>query len=470
MSPRIVGLRDSLLTECVSHGEMECISIDATMRCCMPILGQSRLKATAEERAQAAFAEEESYRRDACVHLHSHSKFVLCLKFGRVDTYIYIYIRCATKVITVRGRTNAVLLMKASAGEDADTVCFVLSQALTAAALAQIQFVTVDNPSRRYLNSLKSICPGLQGMALDTVHLAMTCEYATARRRSPATKALRRLLSKFAAVDKERNPVSFGAMFDGNNARPATAEENRYRGYIEDLTMRDEEARRIIDSLDYDKPWYLRIEWIRALAALANVYRQDMQRMCPGPNRRIGQLLLSAAAPERCEWYFNNIRVRHNMHVGKLTLFPVGTTSNESLHFEVNRWFKETQKLHKATLELKLDILSLGKLLSHNRALYHAGMRQMSHGEVLARSTRQVLWSEQEWKAWCDELDNAGKVKRKADLPVQEARRWQKARVQDAALKKPASALSQTGQKHRTPHSLERKDQFLRGGKKNKFS
>ena len=56
--------------------------------------------------------------------------------------------------------------------------------------------------------------------------------------------------------------------------------------------MREEEAKRIMDSLDYDKPWYLRIEWIKALAALANVDRQDMSRMCPGPNRRIGQLLL----------------------------------------------------------------------------------------------------------------------------------------------------------------------------------
>ena len=60
-------LREKLLAECVMHEEMECVSIDATMRCCVPVLGQSRLKATPQERSAAAFTEEESYRRDACV-------------------------------------------------------------------------------------------------------------------------------------------------------------------------------------------------------------------------------------------------------------------------------------------------------------------------------------------------------------------------------------------------------------------
>ena len=154
------------------------------------------------------------------------------------------------------------------------------------------------------------------------------------------TKNLRRLLATFAAADQNRPAVSFDPVFDGILSRSETA-------HMEDLTMRDEEAKRIIDSLDTSRPWYLRIDWIKAVASLANVH-SDMNRMCPGPSRRIGQLLYSATAPKRSERYFNNIRIRHNMHAEKLSLFPVGTTSNESLRAEVNRLFKETQKLRRA--------------------------------------------------------------------------------------------------------------------------
>ena len=62
-SPQILDLRRQLIQECVQRTEMECLSIDATMRCCMPILGQARLKANAQERAEAAFTAENTYRR-----------------------------------------------------------------------------------------------------------------------------------------------------------------------------------------------------------------------------------------------------------------------------------------------------------------------------------------------------------------------------------------------------------------------
>ena len=51
----------------IQHKEMQCISIDSTMRCCMPIRGQACLKATAAERAEAAFREEPTTGPSACI-------------------------------------------------------------------------------------------------------------------------------------------------------------------------------------------------------------------------------------------------------------------------------------------------------------------------------------------------------------------------------------------------------------------
>ncbi|CAE7205271.1 unnamed protein product [Symbiodinium sp. CCMP2592] len=419
-SPHVRQLGDQLIAECVQHKEMRCLSIDATMRCCMPLLGQARIKASPIERAE---------------------------------------------VITVRGRTNAVVVMRAAQAEDSDTAAYLLAETLPAAALGQIMYVSVDNPSRKYFSTLKSLCPNLQGMSLDTVHLAMTCEYGSARRRTGATKALRRVLAKFAAVDTAVGPEAFGKIFSGGKAKHLTAEEERFRRHVEDRSMRQHDAQRLLNELDDEKPIYTRLEWIQLIAAVANVFRDDMTRLCPGPNKRVWQLLLGATSPERSEWYLNNLRIRHSLHARALPLLPVGTTSNESLHAEINRWFKETQMMHQATLEMKLEILRLGKLLSHNRALYHTTSCQMTHAEVLARATRQCLWTEGEWAAWCSELEDGEGAKMKAHLPFHEARETQKSIVR-GCRKRPASAPSARSTVRRTPHTLERQDSFKRGGRR----
>ncbi|CAE7494712.1 unnamed protein product [Symbiodinium natans] len=292
-------------------------------------------------------------------------------------------------------------------------------------------------------------------MALDPV----------ARKRSAFSKALRRLLAKFAAFDGDSAAASW-AMFKGVINQPVTAEEKRYRAHIEDLTMRDADAQRIMETLDYSTPWYLRVEWVKALAALANVYRDDMHRIAPvrivaSDSSCIRQRRQKEPSGISITFAFGTICLRK-----KLMLFPVGTTSNESLHSEVNRWFRETQKLHKATLDLKLQMLTLGKLLSHKSALYHPGTRQMTHGEVLARSTKQVVWSDADWKSWCSELDQSASAKRKAELPVEQERCAQRRKVRAASVKRPAAAAKNAAKSHRAPRTLQRQDKLVRDGKK----
>ena len=132
-------------------------------------------------------------------------------------------------------------------------------------------------------------------------------------------------------------------------------------------------------------------------------------------------------------------------------LMPTGTTSNESLCAEINGWFRQTQCLHQSTLRLKLSILVLGKLLSHNTALYSPTARQMSSGQVLARRVGAGLWQQQEWSNW------ARQSVQKAILPVEEARKAEKHKVKRFVSKR-AQKRPATQKAHSTPFTLPRSE------------
>jgi hypothetical protein len=67
-----------------------------------------------------------------------------------------------------------------------------------------------------------------------------------------------------------------------------------------------------------------------------------------------------------------------------LTLLPSGTTSNEALHAEMRAWFRQTQKLRRSTLLLKLRILLLAKIIPHNLALSRPTLRQLEPAQIAA--------------------------------------------------------------------------------------
>jgi hypothetical protein len=56
-------LHADLLADSVKNNEFKCLSIDATLRCCMPLMGQGYHRASAAERAQAAFDDDASIRK-----------------------------------------------------------------------------------------------------------------------------------------------------------------------------------------------------------------------------------------------------------------------------------------------------------------------------------------------------------------------------------------------------------------------
>ena len=86
------------MTALLRQKEFQYISMDATMKCCMSILGQESWRASSAKRNAAAFDDEHALR----------------------------------KVLTVRGRTGAVLGMMAISSEKAPEICLALSEMLPA--------------------------------------------------------------------------------------------------------------------------------------------------------------------------------------------------------------------------------------------------------------------------------------------------------------------------------------------------
>ena len=54
------------------------------------------------------------------------------------------------------------------------------------------------------------------------------------------------------------------------------------------------------------------------------------------------RLIINMASQTKVQWLFNDTRYRHSVDRETLVLLPSGRTSNESLHHELNHWFRET--------------------------------------------------------------------------------------------------------------------------------
>ena len=122
--------------------EFEYVSIDATIKCCMSVMGQESYRASREKRNQAPFDDETALRR----------------------------------VLSVRGRTGAVLAMIPVSSERAEEVCLALATHIPAEGLKQVQCVASDNATHKLYAELRRIMPNLQCLALDPIHLCIVYE------------------------------------------------------------------------------------------------------------------------------------------------------------------------------------------------------------------------------------------------------------------------------------------------------
>ena len=424
-SEKCVALRNNLLTACAHHNEFRSLSIDGTFRVCLSILGQRPFNLSLDKRNDAAVPEAESLRR----------------------------------VITVRGRTGAVVSMFATYGEGAPEIQKGLRESLQEESLQQAEFIATDMPTKRLYAALKETLPNLKALGLDPIHLAMHYESASARHRTPGSAMLRRGLAKFSAQSSRSNQEKpWGEFFCGDTEVKLTARELMWRRQVLDGSMGKLKSKKCVETLDGATPWQNRADFIEFLAALSSIYGSEMKKKMDS-GKTIAELLHQAAAGDRAEWLFNNLRMRHLLTKAEHILLPVGTTSNESLHAEINGWFRQTQNLHPATLKLKLNILTLSKLLAHNSALYSPTARQMLSSHVLARRIGCGLWAPEEWVAWAED------GRKKAELPIEKARQKESQRLKQFRAKRPAAARKRPATKdHRTPFNLTRSKGVRRAG------
>ena len=143
------------------------LSIDCTLKICMSIQGQASHRPSSAVRNAACFDDAHSLRR----------------------------------VLTIRGRTGAVVAMHSIPREDSDQVAEAMDTLFSPPVLSQVKFLSSDSPSSKLFLAVKTICPNLVRVSLDPVHLAIVYEHAQWGKRSPGSKVLRRLLRKFTQVD-----------------------------------------------------------------------------------------------------------------------------------------------------------------------------------------------------------------------------------------------------------------------------
>ncbi|CAJ1441782.1 unnamed protein product [Effrenium voratum] len=347
--------------------------------------------------------------------------------------------------------SGAVLGLAPAIGERAEHIVSCVVDALPAEALQRVKYVASDCPSAKLMGQLQAVLPNLQALVLDGTHAAMHYEQATNGRKTAGSALLRKFLAKFCPRDNALAVNIWGAPYDGSLPARLSAPENALREHIIKGTLGLRRARHVLASVDGLSAWPTRIQFIEAVAALAREHSKNLERKIEGTRETVGKILYHLTAADRLEWLFNNLRLRTSMTSAALVLLPSGTTGNEALHAELNAAFRQVQQLHRSTLQLKLNILHLAKLLPHHVALHSPTAKQMPAGHVLARRVGTPLWTTRMWSSWVAEQHASGAVGR-CSLPLAAQRQMEQEAIQAArGLKRPAA-----GMRKRTPFTLER--------------
>ena len=136
-------------------------------------------------------------------------------------------------------------------------------------------------------------------------------EYANWNKRTEGSRTLRRVMAKFSVHDSAIPASTWGSAYTGAEDRPLTRDEELVRDCIGNISMSVHRANIILDNMDDSRPFTTRVEFIERLAAIVALHPQEARRVAKGANRPLFQILHSAAAWQRVEWYFTNICTRY---------------------------------------------------------------------------------------------------------------------------------------------------------------
>jgi hypothetical protein len=210
--------------------------------------------------------------------------------------------------------------------------------------------------------------------------------------------------------------------------------QDTLRSMILDGSMSKPRAVSVLNNLEDQKPWYTRQAYLQAMAALSAVYPQEMKRKTYMQSRPMCQVLHAYTAPAKLEWLWNGLRMRHRMPRSMLNLLGSGTSPNEALHSEINRWYRNQPSVFPTTLSLQLQVGRLGKLLAHNAALYRPTLQQFGQDVVLAAACASLVFDGGVWNDWMSQTQPLGTNKIPPKLPLKFGRQSLQRRIRAAGI------------------------------------
>eukprot|EP00439_Symbiodinium_sp_Y106_P034526 s5704_g4.t1 len=247
----------------------------------------------------------------------------------------------AYRTFTCRGRRGATLALCGIRSEKARFVAEVLARDFTTSQRQQVIHVASDAPSSELFVVLKKVLPNLRSLSLDAMHIVIVYDQNTNNKRTTGSKWLSVIMNKFRKAHPTRTAASWGAFFDGSQVPTATPDVRAMRLRLDDPDMSEETSRRFLENINPDEPWLTEVDLLEALVAHASFFWDDLQKTTYS-GITLHRLIANVASAVKFQWLLNDTRYRHSVDRRELTLLPSGTTSNESLHHELNTWFRET--------------------------------------------------------------------------------------------------------------------------------
>ena len=203
------------------------------------------------------------------------------------------------RIITVRGRTGAVLALWPASQENAVTLADLFRKHVSKEVLQQVRFLAHDDPSGHMYRTMADIMPNMRVLCLDCVHLPMVYEYGFWRKRTAGSCPLRRIMGRFTPKSPPPPSSGIGAPFTRGGLGSGTFEGEIFRRQILDSSMPILRAHAIIDGMRFDEAFTNRVAFVESLAALSALHQDEMNKLIPGPNRTVGEILASATHPSR---------------------------------------------------------------------------------------------------------------------------------------------------------------------------
>ena len=124
---------------------------------------------------------------------------------------------------------------------------------------------------------------------------------------------LRTIMHKFNKVSPTLRGDFWGPVFDGSNCVELTLAEMSARAHIIRLDMPRTQCKKIIKELDGEAPWLTPVDFIDAIAALCSTYPKEVRRKSHCNGIQLKRVLYNLTSAVKMQWYFNNIRFRHNI-------------------------------------------------------------------------------------------------------------------------------------------------------------